>query len=356
VNRIYAYSDPRVAGDPPSTQVSREDWQVSDDSARPHPRRVFITGANGFIGRALARRYRELGAEVAGVDIQADPAAGVVAGDLTRPGSWREALQGAVTVIHCAAIVSNTASMDQAWGLNVKATADLVAASAAAGVDHFVQLSSVAAFGFDFTAKVDEDAPLRPNGNTYVDTKIAAEHIVLSCHARGLVDCTIIRPTDVYGPASQPWLVTPIRMMQSGKFFLPDHGNGIFSPVYIDDLVEGVVLASTCKKARGQIITIGGGVEVTCKTFFGYHAAMAGCGPIRTMGLAPARFIAGAAGSLIRLFGGKSELGKGTVDMLARKAGYSIAKADRLLGYQPRVDLDEGMRRSAVWARETGLV
>lgn len=329
---------------------------MSDNSVNPIPARVCITGASGFIGRALARRYRELGCEVGGVDIQADPEWGVVAGDLTRAGSWLDALHGADAVIHCAAIVSNTATMEQAWGLNVKATADLVAASAEAGVDHFVQLSSVAAFGFDFDTNVDENCPLRPNGNTYVDTKIAAEHTVLACHARGLIDCTIIRPTDVYGPGSQPWLVTPIRMLQSGRFLLPAHGEGVFSPVYIDDMVEGVVLATTRKAARGQIFNIGGGEEVSCKTFFGYHAEMTGSGPIRTLPLAPARLLAEFAGSLTRLFGGESELGKGTMDMLARRAGYSIAKAGKMLGYEPQVDLAEGMRRSEIWARETSLI
>jgi nucleoside-diphosphate-sugar epimerase len=320
------------------------------------PARVFITGANGFIGRALARRYRELGSEVGGVDFKADPEWGVVAGDLTKPGDWCDALRGATTVIHCAAIVSNTATMDKAWAVNVKATADLITASVDAGVDHFVQLSSVAAFGFDFKSRIGEEHPLRPTGNTYVDTKIASEHIVLASHAQGLIDCTIVRPGDVYGPGSQPWLVTPIEMMKAGKFLLPAHGQGIFSPVYIDDMIEGLVLTTTRKEGRGQIFTIGGGVEVTCNEFFGYHAEMVGCGAPRTMGLAPARAVAEIVGSLTRFFGGQSELGKGTMDMLARRAGYSIEKASRLLGYQPQVDLDEGMRRSKDWALKTGLI
>lgn len=320
------------------------------------PAKVFITGANGFIGRALARRYRELGSEVAGIDFKADPEWGVVAGDLTQPDNWTDALRGAATVVHCAAIVSNTATMDKAWAVNVQATADLISSSAAAGVDHFVQLSSAAAFGFDFTSRIGEEHPLRPNGNTYVDTKIASEHIVLASHARGLIDCTIVRPTDVYGPGSHPWIVLPIEMMKSGKFMLPANGQGIFSPVYIDDMVEGLVLTTTHKEGRGQIFTIGGGVEVTCSEFFNYHAEMVGCRSPRTMGLAPARAIAESVGFITRLFGGQSELGKGTMDMLARKAGYSIKKATHLLGYQPQVDLKEGMRRSRDWARETGLI
>ena len=63
------------------------------------PRRVFITGANGFIGRALAQRYRALGAEVAGVDLRADPAWGVSAGNLLDPEPWRAGLRGSDVVL-----------------------------------------------------------------------------------------------------------------------------------------------------------------------------------------------------------------------------------------------------------------
>ncbi len=318
--------------------------------------KVFITGANGFIGRSLARRCRELGAEVSGLDFQADAQWGVVAGDLTRPEQWKQALQGVDLVIHAAAIVSNTASMDLAWGINVKATAALLGHCIEAGVKRFVQLSSVAAYGFAATEEVDETQPLRPMGNTYVDTKIASEHIVLACHASSAMDCTIIRPGDVYGPGSRPWVVLPLEMIKSGKFMLPAHGQGLFSPVYVDDIVNGILLAATRAEGAGQIFNISGGITPTCAEFFGYHTRMAGAKPLKSMATRPARLLAEIARVAITFFGGTTELGGGTIDMLSRKAGYSIAKADRLLGYHPQVDLAEGMRRTEEWARAEGLV
>ncbi|RLA58655.1 MAG: NAD(P)-dependent oxidoreductase, partial [Gammaproteobacteria bacterium] len=246
--------------------------------------KVFITGANGFIGRALAARCRELGAEVSGLDFQADAEWGVVAGDLTRPEQWKQALEGVDLVVHAAAIVSNTASMDLAWGINVKATAALLAHCVDAGIKRFVQLSSVAAYGFAATEEVDENQPLRPMGNTYVDTKIASEHIVLACHARGAMDCTIIRPGDVYGPGSRPWVILPLEMIKAGKFLLPANGKGLFSPVYVDDIVNGILLAATRSEGAGQIFNISGGIVPTCAEFFGYHARMAGAKPLKTMG------------------------------------------------------------------------
>ena len=318
--------------------------------------KVFITGASGFIGKALARRCRELGAEVCGLDFKADPEWGIIAGDLTQPQEWRHVLEGVDMVIHCAALVSNTASMDEAWRINVKATADLLSHCVSAGVGRFVQLSSVAAYGFDATALLTEEQPLRPMGNTYVDTKIASEHIVLACHASGQMDCTIVRPGDVYGPASRPWVVLPLEMIRSGKFLLPAHGQGLFSPVYIDDLVEGLLLSATSARGAGQIFNISGGIEPSCEEFFGYHVKMAGSNPPRMLATSTALILAESARMLVQLFGGTTELGRGTIDMLSRKAGYSIEKADKLVGYQPKVSLEEGMRRTEQWARDKGLV
>ena len=320
-------------------------------------RKVLITGANGFIGRALSDRYRTQGAEVVGIDLSADPERGVIAGDLSRPGPWVEALAGVELVIHTAAIVSNTATMDLAWRVNVKATADLLAACAGAGVRRFVHLSSIAAFGFDFEEDVDETRPLRPMGNTYVDTKIASEHAVLACHGSGAMDCTIVRPGDVYGPGSRPWVILPLEMLAQGRFLLPAHGEGVFSPVYIDDLVYGILLAASAPEGRGQIFTISGDGGVSCKEFFGYHARMLGReGKLPAVSTRTALVIAETARRVYGLMGKPTELGRGTIDMLSRRAGYSIDKARRLLGYEPHVPLEEGMRRTAAWADAEGLV
>jgi nucleoside-diphosphate-sugar epimerase len=320
------------------------------------PDHAFVTGANGFIGKALLQRYRQMGAQVSGLDFNADSEWGIIAGDLERPQEWQHALTGVDLVIHTAALVSNTASMDAAWRVNVKATADLLDNCVSAGVKRFVQLSSVAAFGFDATKTQTEDVPLRPMGNTYVDTKIASEHAVLACHAGGRMDCTIIRPGDVYGPGSRPWVILPLEMMRSGKFILPAHGQGLFSPVYIDDLVEGVVLAAGKAAGAGDIFIIGGGIELTCEEFFSYHAKMAGCKPPRAIGTPAAILLAECARVMVQFFGGSTELGKGTINMLSRKSGYSIEKAGRLLGYRPQVELEEGMKRTGEWVSEQGLV
>ena len=327
------------------------------ESRISRPKRVFITGANGFIGRALARRYRDYGAEVCGVDMSADPAWNVVAGDVREVDRWRRHLEGADLVIHTAAVVSMVAPMRAAWEVNCHGTRRLLTACREGGTARFVQLSSVAAFGFDFPDGVDESWPLITNGNSYTDTKITGEHTVLAAHAGGELDCTIIRPGDVYGPASRAWVVVPVQMMKSRQFILPDRGRGIFSPIYIDDLVDGLVLAAGLQQGAGQVFTLAHGTGVTCAEFFGHHWRWLGRkGSIPSLPRSVAIGLAEAGAKLARLAGKNSEMGRGTIGLLSRRGTYSIEKARRLLGFEPKVDLAEGMRRSEAWVRSTGLL
>lgn len=319
--------------------------------------RVFVTGAGGFIGRAVATRFRDQGAEVAGVDLAADPELGVVAGDIASAGPWQEAAIGADVVVHTAAIVSNAYDLGESWRANVLGTRNALDTAAAAGARRFVHLSSVRAFSdLGFPDGVDERHPVRPDGNPYVDTKIASEQVVLQAHAAGEVECAIARPGDVYGPGSRPWTVLPLEIIRSNRFVLPAGGRGIFSPVYVDDLVTGLTLLAERPEATGQVFTLGPARGVPTKEFFGHYYRMLGKrGPLclpTSLAVTAAR----AAGAAERLRGNRTEVNAASMRYLARPGGYSIEKARRLLGYEPRVDLDEGMRRTEAWLREQRLL
>jgi nucleoside-diphosphate-sugar epimerase len=319
--------------------------------------KVAVTGANGFIGRAVAKRLRAEGAEVAGVDFAADPERDVVAGDVAEAGPWQAAVGSADVVVHTAAIVSNAYDLDESWRVNVLGTRNVLDAAAAGGVGRFVHISSVRAFSdLGFPDGVDEHRPVRPDGNPYVDTKIASEQVVLQAHAAGEVECTVVRPGDVYGPGSRPWTVLPLELIKARRFLLPAMGRGVFSPVYVDDLVSGLVLAAQHPEAPGQVFTIAGTGGVPAKEFFGhYYRTLGRRGPI-CLPTPLAVALAQAAGTAERLRGRRTELNATSMRYLARPGGYSIDKARRLLGYEPQIDLDEGMRRTEAWLREQRLL
>ena len=320
-------------------------------------KKVFITGAAGFIGKALSDKYRAAGAQICGIDFVADESRGIVVGDLSKPGAWAQVMAGCDLVIHTAAVVSNVADPDFAWKVNSRGTADLVDLAAEKGVKRFLHLSSTAAFAFDFPADVTEDYALKTNGNPYVDTKISSEHAVLARHARGDMDCTIVRPADVYGPGSRPWVILPLEMLKAGQFTLPAHGQSIFSPVYVDDLLEGIVLAAGLPAGAGQIFTLSGGIGISCEEFFGNHNRWLGKkGKVKSVSTAVAKTLATLIGGTARFLGRESEMGVGTVDMLDREHTYSIERAKTLLGYNPGTSLEEGMRRTEEWARAEGLL
>jgi nucleoside-diphosphate-sugar epimerase len=330
---------------------------VSIDASRISPAvpdRVFITGANGFIGRALAQRLRELGADVTGVDLHPDPDRGVRAGSTTDPEAWADALAGADAIIHTAAIVSNAARLDEAWTVNVLGTRRVIEAAIAAGVPRMVHLSSIMAFGFDYPDGVDETHPIRVCGHSYPDTRVNSEAVVLTAHAAGEIDATIVRPGDVFGPGSV-WVREPIARARARQVVLPAGGNGLLSLIHVDNLVDGILLALANPAASGQVFTLTDGYTVTCRDYFGRLAGLVGA-PVISLPTSVATPLTRATGAALRRMGRPNELSAATMLMLARTGGYSNAKARAVLGFEPRIGYDEGMDLVERWTRAEGLI
>jgi nucleoside-diphosphate-sugar epimerase len=318
--------------------------------------RFFVTGAHGFIGRAIVERLREQGGEVRGVDLLAGDDPAVVRGDVSLPGEWHAHASGCEVVIHTAALVGFYSSPRGYWEANVVAPRRVLDAAVAAGARRFVHLSSIVVFGFDFDGEVDERAPVRPNGVHYVDTKIASEQTVLAAHAAGEIDCTIVRPGDVYGPRSRPWTLEPIRLIEAGQAFLPGGGRGTLSPVYVDDLVDGIVRAGEAAAAPGRIFILTGAEHPPIGDFFAHYARMLGKPAPRAVPYRPARAAAAAIDAVARARGARNEVTPATVDYMMRRGTYSIGRARAELGYEPAVGVEEGMRRTEAWLRANRLV
>jgi nucleoside-diphosphate-sugar epimerase len=317
--------------------------------------RVFITGASGFIGRALHARYTADGHEVLGCDLVADPQRGVVAGDVSEPGTWQDHATGCELVIHTAATVSlRLERPEEIWKANVLGTANAIAAAERGGAERFVHFSSVTVFGFDFPDGVDERYPVHNTYVPYPDSKIASEQVVLQAHLDARVECTVVRPGDVYGPGSRVWAVVPAELIRARRFTLPGGGRGIHSPVYIDNLVDGVVLAAGSAAAVGQVFTLSDGIGVPYREFFAPYAELVG----RRLITLPTHVAIPAAAVMqrvARLTPGDNDINPASARYLLRKGTYSNAKARRVLGWDPRVKVQDGLERTVAWLRAQGF-
>lgn len=290
------------------------------------------------------------------MDLRPDERNGVVAGDLANPRGWADHARGCDLFINTAAIVSLNAQWDQYRNVSIRGARCALEAAIAGGARRFVHYSSIAALGWEFEGEIDERWPVAVGPDyRYGVAKGASEHAVLTAHAAGEIDCTIVRPGDAYGPGSRAWIVVPLQLCRAGMMVLPAGGTGRFSPVYIDDLLDGTMLAAGIEAAKGHIFHIAGGITVSCREFFTHHWRWAGrTGEPRCISTGMAVRLAAALQLVNRMLGRQDETSPDAMYMFARKGGYSIEKARRLLGYEPKVSLAAGLQRSEAWLREIG--
>ena len=319
------------------------------------PKKVLITGANGFIGNTLMRYYKAKKVSVVGVDLVGN-GDDIIEGDIANPETISHLLESCDVIVHTAALVSNSIADRDMWRVNVLATRNLIAAADKYKIRRFVQLSSIVAYGNTAEGQLDEDHPVHADGGSYVLTKLASEHTVLAAQAKSSLELVIIRPGDVYGPGSRPWIILPLEAINSGAFLLPAKGEGFFRPIYIDDLVRGIALAVSTKEANGEIFNLSCEGYMTTKEFFSHHYRWKNKRGPMVVSTKLALFAAAAATRIANLTGGVNEASTATVTQLCTKSWFSITKAERILGWKPEVSFEEGIERSKVWAQGQGLI
>jgi nucleoside-diphosphate-sugar epimerase len=326
--------------------------------------RILITGATGFIGSRLAERLvAERGAAVRG--LVRDPAKGqalaalgveFAAGDVTDPATLAAALAGCTVVVHAAAWVGEQGGRAEVWRVNVEGAQHVVAAALAAGVRRFVQVSSCAVYGSPQNRfEIDESYPMTPGNGLYADSKIAAEEVVWTAQREHGLPVVAARPSQVYGLGSPQFTLRPLAAIQAGKMMLIDGGRHLCKPVYIDNLVDGLLACIEQDAAVGEAINLTDGA-VTWREFFGAYACMAGAEKLPSVPY-PVAWAAALGNELIaRLRRRKPGMSRAIVRTLRSRNSFSNAKAKQLLGWTPAVDLAEGMRRTEAWLRANGYL
>ena len=323
--------------------------------------RVLVTGATGFTGGHLAQSLSRRGDIVRA--LVRDPSragelreAGVelVSGDLRDPAAVRAAASGVDLVYHVAAIYRQAGLRDEEYrAVNATAVRHVVEAAAEGGARRVVHCSTVGVHGDVERPPAAEDAPLRP-GDIYQQTKLEGEEAARKAAADTGVEVVIARPTGIYGPGDRR-LLKLFRGVARRRFVILGSGRIYYHLTYIDDLVDGFRLCGTVPAAAGQTYILAGGEVTTLNELVALIAEEARVPPPAVHLPVWPFWLAGAAcEALCAPFGIEPPIYRRRVDFFTKSRAFDISKARRELGYEPKVRLREGVRRTLAWYRDAG--
>ena len=308
--------------------------------------KIFVTGCNGFVGRAVCRTMIAAGHEVRGGWLMGDEIPGVEMfniGDLTASdleADWERGLLGGDVVAHLAAKVHEMKATPEAMAefrrVNTEGTKRVAERAAAAGVKRLVFISTIKVNGegTDGRGPYTEDDEPRPEG-PYAISKWEAEQALAEFNRKSGLEIAVLRPTMVYGPNAPGNFGRLIRLVQRGLPLPLGSVRNSRSFSFVDNLASAILAACVRPAAAGQKFLISDGQDVSTPEL------------IRRMGAAlgkPARLLP-APVALMNLAGrltGKSE----EVDRLVGSLTVDIGKIRRTLSWAPPFSLDEGLRLS----------
>ncbi len=311
-------------------------------------KRILLTGGAGFIGTALTRLVVDHNQVVVydnghrnslkDSELLGHPNLHVIHGDVLDAEGVRKAMQGCHLVVHLAAIAGvdtvlkmpvTTMKVSLIGTYNV-----LEAAMQESGIERLIDFSTSEVFGtYAYKVREGDVTTLGAVGEarwTYAVSKLATEHLAHNYYKQYGLPCLSIRPFNIYGPGQvgEGAIHTFIRRaLQDKNLEIHSEGSQIRAWCYIDDIVDGILLCLERPEAVGQAFNMGNPRSV-CTIY-------------------------DLARQIIRLSGSKSRLvfvDQPYTDVELRIP--NIDKAKRLLGYQPKVDLEDGLLRTTEWYRE----
>jgi UDP-glucose 4-epimerase len=295
--------------------------------------RFLVTGGAGFLGAALANRLVKAGHTVRVLDDlttgdpgRLNPAILFTRGDvLDVPKLWT-LLQDVDCVYHLAARVSVPESIlypREYNAVNVGGAVAVMEAIRDAGVKRVVLASSGAVYGTQTHQPVHEDLPPNPD-SPYAVSKLSAEHYVRTIGALWKIETVCLRIFNAYGPGQQlPPSHAPVipqflkQALTNGSLVTFGEGKQTRDFVYLDDVVDALEAAATARNIDREVINIGGGAETTI------DQVIALIGRITHQSIVPLRNNSGGG---------------------ARRLWANIGKAQALLGYTPRISMEDGLR------------
>jgi nucleoside-diphosphate-sugar epimerase len=323
---------------------------------------ILVTGANGFIGSHLAARLAADGHRVRGLVRKTSDLAfldglslDLRTGDVTDRDSLRPALEGVEVVVHAAGAVSDWGPWEVFRSVNVDGTRNVAEAARDAGVRRLVHIGTAAVHGFEGFRNRDETAPLVRSPFPYCETKREAEEWLLAFARTAPLEAAVIRPGNVFGPRDHTFAEKYLDALAAGKAGYVGGGHRWTCPAYVENLVDGIVLACFEPAARGEAFLITDGLEIDWRTFTEALAAELGVeAPRLSLPFPLAYAAAWVLEAVWRALRRRHPplLTRYRICNGGRDYHFSIAKAGRLLRYAPRVGFAESVRRTVAWYRQ----
>lgn len=323
--------------------------------------RVLVTGATGFTGGHLARELRRRSRDVVVLVRDEGKAAPLRElgmelrrGDIADRESIRKAVIGCDVVYHIAAMYREAKHGDEMYRkVNVEGTRFVIEESERAGVKRMVHCSTVGVHG-DVATPADENAPFSP-GDIYQQTKLDGELLVKSHIDKGFPG-VIFRPVGIHGPGDLRFLKL-FKTVARGQFRMIGDGNVLYHMTYIADLVDGIILCGEHPAATGQTYILSGPKYTTLHELVAAIAQSVGKPvPKGHVPLLPVKVAALMCEALCKPFGIEPPLHMRRLDFFTKDRGFTSAKAQREMGFAPKVSLAEGFARTAQWYREQNLL
>lgn len=320
------------------------------------PAEILVTGAGGFLGRALVLRLVDSGKPIR-ILVRRRPhwlgeCANVhaVVGDLGDPELVRHAVRGTRVVYHLGAAMKGGQREFEAgtvWG-----TRNVIDACLEAKVERLVYVSSMSVLdhaGRDARVPVTEQSayePLPAARGLYTQTKLLAEQLVLAAMREQSLPAVVLRPGQIFGPGAQA--TTPNAVVAlAGRWIVVGLDDPALPLVYVDDVVDALLLAASRPAAAGQLFHVVDPTSITRSQYL--QAARAALGPrLRTVRLPTFAFLGLSHGVALlgRLLKRAVPLTPYRVRSLRPLANFDMTKSRDELGWTPRVGVHAGLART----------
>jgi nucleoside-diphosphate-sugar epimerase len=325
--------------------------------------KILVTGGTGFTGTALVRRLLKGGHAVVALDykegLQCDAlrshGADVLIGSVTDAAAVERSMKGVEFVFHLAAAFRELNVPNSFYDqVNVEGTRIVLHAARREGVRKFVYCSTCGVHGNVDHPPADEDAPIRP-ADYYQRTKYEAEPLVK--REAGEMEVVILRPAAIYGPGDPERFFMIFKRVAKGTFPMFGSGRTLYHPLYIDNLVDAFLLCMPPGVGRGREYLIADEKYYPIEDIV-RAVARALDVPVRIphYPVLPVVALGHVVEKVCRPFGIAPPIFPRRVDWYRQNRAFNISRAKRELGYEPRIELDQGLALTAAWYREMGYL